>query len=128
MEPQFNSAPETGAMAQASEAPQLTMERPVAAVRPEREPEPATQAPVQPVSLPPVQPADPQTPVAPPQQAPSQPVTLPSDEELERAYIEKAREIVARNFDDPYTQSREISRLKAESIKRLHAREVKVEE
>jgi hypothetical protein len=51
-----------------------------------------------------------------------------TNEELERMYIQKAKEIVMRTASDPYIQSREIGRLKAESIKQIHAKDVKVAE
>lgn len=135
MEPQFNSAPPMDAAPHASEASQNTVEKPVGGVSPEyamspesARPAPATLPPVDPSAIAaPVAQVSPQTPTATPT-ASTPPPEPSTNEELERMYIQKAKEIVMRTASDPYVQSREIGRLKAESLKQIHAKDVKVAE
>ncbi|HEX3568674.1 MAG TPA: hypothetical protein VHT70_03305 [Candidatus Saccharimonadales bacterium] len=136
MEPQFNSAPSMDVAPHASETSQNTSEKPTVGASPEFAARPEA-APPAPATLPPVDPsavaisAPPTIPQVPPASVTTKSAPPPepsTNEELERMYIQKAKEIVMRTASDPYIQSREIGRLKAESIKQIHAKDVKVAE
>lgn len=86
---------------------------------------------VDPVPLPPM----PQQPAATGAPAPTQ--TLPSagmptiadDTDLiEKEWVIKAKEIVARTKHDPYQQNKEVERIKADYLKKRYNKEVKVTE
>lgn len=47
---------------------------------------------------------------------------------IEKAWVEKAKEIVHNTQGDPYTQSKEINRVKADYIKKRYSRDVQVDE
>jgi hypothetical protein len=86
----------------------------------------------------PVLPPDPaqiaaaQTPIPDPGAAPQDPASAPGvadDSDLiEKAWVEKAKEIVGRTKDDPYLQNREINKFKADYIKKRYNKDIKVSE
>ena len=47
---------------------------------------------------------------------------------IEKAWVEKAKDIVRRTQGDPYNQNKELSKIKAEYIKKRYDRDVKVSE
>ncbi len=87
-----------------------------------------------PLNAPMIPPVSPQAdvPGASPQSAAPRPPAAPhraADADLiEKAWVEKAKAIVARTRQDPYAQSRELSKFKADYIKKRYNREVKLAE
>ena len=73
-------------------------------------------------------------PPAPTAQPKNQPVTSPTplvadDADLiEKEWVIKAKQIVAATSEDPYTQNREISKFKADYLKKRYNKDIKVEE
>lgn len=47
---------------------------------------------------------------------------------IEKEWVEKAKEIVARTKDDPYLQNKEMNKIKADYIKKRYDKDVKVSE
>lgn len=47
---------------------------------------------------------------------------------IEKAWVEKAKAIVRNTHGDPYTQNRELSKIKAEYIKKRYSKDIKVSE
>ena len=47
---------------------------------------------------------------------------------IEKAWVEKAKTIVAETRDDPFAQSREVSRFKADYIKKRYNKDIKLPE
>lgn len=126
--PQTFRAPDT-AIPQFNTAPSPMPEAPAAAAT---QPAPAVAVPMQPSD-----PAQPSAPVPDPIAAATAQLTggglsavqtdevdTPFDEE----WVTKAKEVVERTHTDPYAQSREISKLKAQYIKARYNKDIKVSE
>lgn len=47
---------------------------------------------------------------------------------IEKEWVDKAKEIVTRTSQDPYTQNKEITRMKADYLKKRYNKDVKVSE
>jgi hypothetical protein len=47
---------------------------------------------------------------------------------IEKEWVQKAKQIVAATKDDPYTQNKEISRFKADYLKKRYNKDVKLED
>lgn len=66
------------------------------------------------------------------QEMKQQPATLQSTEDqdslLDKEWVEKARNIVAKMHSDPYSQAQQISGLKAQYIKARYNKDIKAEE
>lgn len=73
--------------------------------------------------------AGPQAAPAPPQAAATEQIA-PEDEGglLDREWVDKAKELVARTRTDPYAQSMELSRLKAQYVKARYNKDIKLAE
>ena len=56
------------------------------------------------------------------------PVVADDSDLIEKEWVEKAKAIVAGTRDDPYTQSREVSRFKADYIKKRYNKDIKLPE
>lgn len=85
----------------------------------------------------PVAPAQYQTPMPASQQQPqttpiSDPAGLPviaDDTDLiEKEWVEKAKEIVARTRQDPYLQNKEVERMKADYMKKRYNKDIRITE
>ena len=77
----------------------------------------------------------PAQPAAPQGQAPIQPTADPQipiiadDSDLiEKEWVEKAKEIVARTKHDPYQQNKEVERIKADYMKKRYNKDIRVTE
>lgn len=64
--------------------------------------------------------------------APAPPVSTPDNAEdvdlIEKAWVEKAKEIVDGTHNDPFTQSKQLNQMKADYIKKRYNRDIKVDE
>lgn len=60
------------------------------------------------------------------QQTDDNSATAGDDEEIDELWITKAKEIVDKTRSDPFRQSREISKIKAEFLKSRYNKEIKV--
>lgn len=60
-------------------------------------------------------------------QAASEPTQL-SEVEMDRAWIDRARSLIEHTMGDPFTQSREIAKLRAEYLKARFEKHIKVSE
>ena len=58
----------------------------------------------------------------------SQQAVPTNEEELDRLYVQKAKKVIAQTHDDPYMQSQEIGKVKADYLKTRHGKELKVAE
>jgi len=56
------------------------------------------------------------------------PVTADDDDLIEKEWVEKAKRIVASTQEDPYIESREVSRFKADYIKKRYNKDIKISE
>lgn len=56
------------------------------------------------------------------------PVSADDVDLIEKEWVEKAKEIVDRTQGDPYAQSKQLSQMKAEYIKKRYNRDLKVSE
>jgi hypothetical protein len=56
------------------------------------------------------------------------PVMADDSDLIEKEWVEKAKAIVANTRDDPFVQSREVSRFKADYIKKRYNKDIKVPE
>lgn len=94
--------------------------------------------PVQPVSTAPGPPVHPQqvTPVSHPVDPMAQvgqttqvsPVMADDNDLIEKEWVQKAKQIVASTKDDPYTQSKELNKFKADYVKKRYNKNLKTEE
>lgn len=86
-----------------------------------------------PQAIAPVQPVLPQTPVSvqpiPPtaHPIPAGPAVADDTDLIEKEWVTKAKQIVAATREDPYTQNREISKFKADYLKKRYNKDLKVE-
>ena len=75
------------------------------------------------------QPAPAQVPVSPPAAPPISANLMAEDADLiEKAWVDKAKEIVERTRNDPYLQNREITKMKADYLKKRYNKDIKVPE
>ena len=88
-------------------------------------PEVSPASPAAPGSAPPLAQATPVSPVAP---IVTPPTTADDDDLIEQEWVDKAKAIVDRTKDDPYMQNEELSKFKADYIKKRYNREIKVTE
>lgn len=51
-----------------------------------------------------------------------------SEEDMDRVWVDRVRDVIANTLDDPYAQSREIAKLRAEYLKFRFEKHVKVHE
>ncbi len=83
--------------------------------------------------MPPVDPAqqiDPQAQQVPDQPGidPGTPIIADDSDLIEKEWVLKAKEIVARTKHDPYLQNKEVERMKADYMKKRYNKEIKVTE
>ncbi|MEO8691183.1 MAG: hypothetical protein ABI397_00185 [Candidatus Saccharimonas sp.] len=81
---------------------------------------PALPMPIVPQSLP--------QPVVPPVTDDSMPADAGDDDLIEKEWVDKAKQIIAKTKDDPYTREREVSKLQIEYIRRRYGRQMGVSE
>lgn len=97
--------------------------------RPETQPVPQAPAPSHPLQAQPV--AQPVAPVQPiPVSAPvsSSPPIADDNDLIEKEWVEKAKQIVAATREDPFAQNKEMSRFKADYLKKRYNKDIKLEE
>lgn len=71
----------------------------------------------------------PQTAVAMPAPDPAgMPVIADDTDLIEKEWVEKAKEIVARTRQDPYLQNKEVERMKADYMKKRYGKDIKITE
>lgn len=58
----------------------------------------------------------------------SNPIVADDNDLIEKEWVIKAKQIVAATRDDPYKQSYEISKFKADYLKKRYGKDIKVEE
>lgn len=81
------------------------------------------------MSQPAVSPQMPQPVQAPIQQDPAGMPGIADDTDLiEKEWVEKAKEIVARTRQDPYLQNKEVERMKADYMKKRYDKDIKIAE
>lgn len=78
---------------------------------------PAPQVPV----VAPVQPALPAS-----QPVDDNPVAAGDDDLIEKAWVDKAKKIIASTRDDPYMQEKEVSKLQADYLKKRYGKDIKM--
>lgn len=66
------------------------------------------------------------TQITPPVAAPSVHLTAADADLIEKEWVEKAKQIVAQTTGDPYTQNKEINKIKADYIKKRYNKDIKV--
>lgn len=54
------------------------------------------------------------------------PMLAADDEVIEKAWVDKAKKIVAQTKNDPYAQEKEVSRLQADYLKKRYGKEIKL--
>lgn len=81
---------------------------------------PALPAPIMPQNLP--------QPVVPVAADDSVPADAGDDDLIEKEWVDKAKQIIAKTKDDPYTREREVSKLQIEYIRRRYGRQIGVSE
>jgi hypothetical protein len=64
----------------------------------------------------------------PAQTHPAAPSIADDNDLIEKEWVQKAKQIVAATKDDPYTQNKEISRFKADYLKKRYNKDVKLED
>ena len=98
--------------------------------RPEMQPIPKAPPPSHPLqtqsAVPPVAPPSPQPAAALP--ASSSPVVADDNDLIEKEWVEKAKQIVAATREDPHAQNKEMSRFRADYLKKRYNKDIKVEE
>lgn len=60
--------------------------------------------------------------------APGMPVIADDTDLIEKEWVEKAKEIVARTRQDPYEQNKEVERMKADYMKKRYNKDIKITE
>jgi hypothetical protein len=53
---------------------------------------------------------------------------IPDSDHIERSWIDKTRSIISQTREDPYIQKKEVSKIKAEYIKKRFNKQIKTEE
>lgn len=56
------------------------------------------------------------------------PATADDTDLIEKEWVEKAKQIVAATHEDPYTQNKEMSRFKADYLKKRYNKDLRVDE
>lgn len=88
------------------------------------QPAPAAVSPITPVSQPvPLPAVDPAKAVS-----PGTPLTADDADLIEKEWIVKAKQIIAATKDDPYIQNKELSKFKADYLKKRYNKEIKVDD
>ncbi len=130
-----NSSPEAGAHRAPELSPQKSSEFFRAPERPVTTPELAESQPqpnasgstlVTPLPQLPVLPAPQQPNVTQVPASDTNPVAANDDDVMEKAWVDKAKRIVAQTKDDPYTQEKEVSKLQADYLKKRYGKEIKL--
>lgn len=103
------------------------------ASRPETFSQPLPPAPASPMATVPVPPTtnlqSPPVPIpVPAQTLPVAPLAADDSDLIEKEWVSKAKQIVAATRDDPHLQNREMSRFKADYLKKRYNKDIKVEE
>lgn len=62
------------------------------------------------------------------QQPQASPMIADDNDLIEKEWVLKAKQIVASTKDDPYTQNKEMSKFKADYLKKRYNKDIKVEE
>lgn len=105
------------------------MER--APARPEQAPQPAAAPPIASVPTQPLPQALPANKQQLQQSQPANqasPVVADDNDLIEKEWVIKAKQIVAATRDDPHTQSRELSKFKADYLKKRYNKDIKTED
>lgn len=102
------------------------------AARPERAPAPPQPVASQQQPAPPVAAAPQPAPIgpvsAPAAAASSVPAVADDNDLIEKEWVVKAKQIVAATREDPYTQNKELSKFKADYLKKRYNKDMKLEE
>lgn len=133
--PAPQNAPEMSAQNNYSQrlevGPRPSIERQQEKLAPQQEIIAQKQSPASPVLPAPITPANvskTQNPIVkiPPRVANDNPQTAKDEELIERAWVDKAKAIIARTKNDPYEQEKEVGRLQADYLKKRYGKDVKV--
>lgn len=119
------SLPNEGSVSPPSpeEVPQFSPERSTNLAAPVAQPQ-STQPTMPTAPVPQADLVDPVTPV----QSSATPLLADDADLIEKEWVIKAKQIVAATKEDPYTQTREMSKFKADYLKKRYNKDLKVEE